>query len=42
VSVQLDASLARSLSVQVEPERTLTLKVELDRRQRNLAIAPVD
>ena len=42
VSVRLDSSLGSSLSVQVEPERTLTLKVELDRRKRNLAIAPVD
>ena len=42
VSVQLNASLSRSLSVRVAPGQTLTLKVELDRAQRTLSLAPVE
>jgi len=42
VSVQLDASLSRSLSVRVAPGQTLTLKVVLDRAQRTLSLAPVE
>ena len=42
VSVQLDPLLSRSLSVNVEPEQTVTLSVECDRQKRNLAISPVD
>jgi len=42
VSVQLDPSLARSLSVEVKPGRTTTLRIELNRRERKLELTQVE
>jgi hypothetical protein len=42
VSVQADAGLSRSLSVQVSPGQTTTLQVRLDRPRRSLELTIVE